>query len=158
MLGCRQTLAMATPQTDLQSVHTDVSYESVQLEHGRIAMLDNLGSIPQITFQDFLKFLAPPQPAFDFDLMMESLKNDEVILPSGWWSPFERDPKDQDEAEHVVFSPLSHISNKVVDAIITNSQLTMASKLLKYLHEPRKMPVTNGIYNKPRPDGYLILK
>ena len=95
-------LIMATPQTNqetpvhIQSVHTDVSYESGQLENARMAVLDDLGPIPQITFQDFLKFLAPPQPAFDFDSTMESLKKDpEVTLPSGRWSLFETDPKDR---------------------------------------------------------------
>ena len=47
---------------------------SGNLENARLAVLQDLGTIPHVTFQDFLEFLAPPQPKFDLDLTMESLK------------------------------------------------------------------------------------
>ena len=41
-------------------------------------------SVPQITFEDFLEFLAPPQPTFKLDLTMKSLEKS--ILSSSRWS------------------------------------------------------------------------
>ena len=77
-----------------KSLHTDIS-----INLGALIMPDwqwLKTSIPQITFEDFLEFLAPPQPKLNLDLTMKSLHKDpNCMLPSGWWTSFDKDPKDQ---------------------------------------------------------------
>ena len=77
----------------VMEVHTNHSYRFGTLDNAKQTVLEDLGmSIPQITFQDFLEFLAPPQPNFNLDATMESLKKSKFILPSGLWSSFDNDP------------------------------------------------------------------
>lgn len=141
-----------------KSVHTDFSYQAGNI--AKIPVADDLDfSVPLITIDDFLEFLAPPQPKFNLDMTMKSLNKDpNCILPSGRWRSFDKDPKDQQELEDVVFSPMTDIFNKVVDAIIANSELKSASMMVEFLHQPNKSPVSSATHNQTRPDGYLVLK
>src|SRR3979490_787033 len=80
-----------------KSIHMDLSYQSGRLENARLTVVEDLDfSVPQITIEDFLKFLAPPQPTFNLDLVMKSLNNDPNCMhPSGRWKSFEKEPKYQ---------------------------------------------------------------
>ena len=90
---------------------------------------------------------------------MKSLNKDPTcILPSGRWRAFDKDPKYQQETEDVVFLPMTAIFNKVVNAIITNSELTTASMLVEFLHRPAVQPKSSVGQNATRPDSYLVLK
>ena len=121
------------------------------------SVVDDLDfSVPQITFKDFLEFLAPPQPTFNLELTMKSLEKG--ILSSGRWSAFEQGPKYQQKTEDAVFLPIGDIFNEVVDAIIANSELTTTSMLVKFLHRPTLPPRSSASRNVTRPDGYLVLK
>ena len=143
-----------------KSVHTDPSYQSGKLQHARLAVAEDLDfSVPQITIEDFLKYLAFPQPKLNLNLVMKSLNKDpNCMLPSGRWSPFDKDPKDQQQHEDVVFLPITDIFNKVVDAIVVNSELTTPSIVVQFLNHPDKPPTSSARQNKPRPDSYLVLK
>jgi hypothetical protein len=78
--------------------------------------------------ENFMDFLAPPQPDFDIDATMKTLNSDPaVITASGWWTAFDKEPTSQSSREDAVFKPLPDIFKKVVDAIIMNSN----SKLTK---------------------------
>src|SRR5712672_961259 len=69
--------AQLTPDSPVcfKSVHSDISYQSGLLEDARRAVLRDLGSsIPEIPFQTFLNYLAPPRPNFDLEATMRSLK------------------------------------------------------------------------------------
>jgi hypothetical protein len=61
------------------------------------ARLHDLGSCaPMITFQTFLDYLAPPQPDFDLNATMQSLKlgSEPALTSSNQWSMFSEAPKD----------------------------------------------------------------
>ena len=91
---------------------------------------------------------------------MKSLKQDpKGILPSGRWSAFNKDPKEQQHKnEDAVFSPIEGIFDKVVDTIVANSELTEASDLVQFLYEPDKPSTSSDKRNATRPDGYLVWK
>ena len=125
--------------------------------YARGAFLEDLGtSIPQITVQDFLTFLAPPQPAFDLNGTMQWLNNAGIIVLDRW-SAIDKDPTDQPTVENDTFSHLVDIFTKVVDAIIANSELpeTPIVQLLQNTHKPLE---STTIANATKPDGYLALK
>ncbi|KAF9504560.1 hypothetical protein BS47DRAFT_1401281 [Hydnum rufescens UP504] len=60
-------------------------------------MFYNLGSsVPQVTLQTFMEFLAPPQPDFDIDTTINALKlmPDGTFSASGQWKTFNEEPRD----------------------------------------------------------------
>ena len=62
-------------------------------EDARLAVLEGLSScIPMISFQTFLDYLGPPQPDFDLNATMQSLKlgSDPILISSNQWSKFPR--------------------------------------------------------------------
>ena len=64
----QQVLLSHDSPVHAKRVHNSRSYQSGQLEDARLVVLEELGTrIPQITLQDFMDFLAPPQPEFDID-------------------------------------------------------------------------------------------
>ena len=90
---------------------------------------------------------------------MESLKQDpKGILPSGRWSAFEKDPKDDQKDRNAIFLPIADIFNKVVDAIIVNSELATDSILVQFLHKPAKPRVSRTEKNATEPHACLMLK
>ena len=121
------------------------------------ARVDDLGMwIPQIPFEDFLQHLAPPQPNFNVDATINSLRQDlKGILPSGRWSGFVNNPKHQKKLKKDVFSPMSNIFNKVVDVIIADLKTT---PLVQFVQDPEKPPTSSVPMRKTRPDGCLVLK
>jgi len=131
------------------------------LEDARFAVLEDLGSsIPEVSLQDFLKFLAPPQPQFDVVATISTLKSDTIISASGRWTAFNNEPKDQRVAENDVFNPITNIFEKVVDAIIKHSDtdLTEDCCSIDFLQNPNGTPKSEDRHNSSRPDGYLLVK
>jgi hypothetical protein len=116
--------------------------------------------VPEVTFQDFLDYLAPPQPTFNLEATMETLKADpEGIIPAtGRWSTFDSDPKDQYKLEDVVFATMPNIFNTVVRAIIANSDLTSTHVSVQFLQNPSMAPTLGARQDATRPDSYLVLK
>ena len=52
--------------------------------------------VSEIPLQAFMEFLAPPQPDFNIEAMMELKSDSEGILAaSGRWTAYEKEPKDQ---------------------------------------------------------------
>ena len=73
-----------------KKVHSSRSYQSGLLEDPRFAVLEDLGSsIPEVSLQDFMQFLVPPQPQFDVVATMNMLKSDVILSTSGQWMAFE---------------------------------------------------------------------
>jgi hypothetical protein len=147
----------------VKSVHSDPSYQSDILEQARVAVLHDLGScIPMVPFQTFLDYLAPPQPEFDLDATMRSLKlgTEPVLTSSNRWSKFPKAPKDSQGSEDRVFSPMPEIFTKVVAAIVANScgKLREDNRTIDFLQNPSRAPTSTERRNDSRPDGYLVLK
>jgi hypothetical protein len=146
-----------------KKVHTSRSYQSGLLEDARLAVSEDLGShIPQITRQDFMDFLAPPQPEFDIQATMEILKADPagILTASGRWKAFDTEPKDQPGREDAIFKPMPYIFSKIVEAIIANSdsKLTASDCSVDFLQNPTMAPMSSDRHNATRPDGYLLVK
>jgi len=147
----------------VKSVHSDHAYQSGQLEDARLAVLEDLGSyVPEIPFQTFLDYLAPPLPDFDHDVTMESLKSgsEPALSSSNRWSKFPKDPKDSQGSEDRVFSPMPEIFTKVVVAIAANSggKLNEQGRTVDFLQNPSRAPTSAERLNESRPDGYLVMK
>ena len=53
---------------------------------------------------------------------------------------------------------MTNIFNKVVDAIIMNSELTAALMLVKFLYHPAAPLKSSASQHATQPDGYLVLK
>jgi hypothetical protein len=71
----RQTEPIHDSPVRVKNVHSNHAYQSDLLEGARLAVLEDLGSsVPMIPFQTFMDHLAPPQPDFDLDKTMISLK------------------------------------------------------------------------------------
>jgi hypothetical protein len=145
-----------------KKVHSSRSYQNGLLEDARLAVLEDLGSrIPEISPQTFMDFLAPPQPDFDIEATMKTLKSDPAVLTaSGRWTAFDKEPTDQYGREDAVFKPLPDIFKKVVDAIIanSNSKLTKRDCSVDFLQNPNMAPMSADRHNATRPDGYMVLK
>ena len=142
-------------------VHSSRSYQNGLLEDARLAVLEDLGSsIPEITFQTFMDFLAPPQPDFDLNATMKMLKSDSsrILTTSDRWTAFDKEPKDQVGREDAVFQPIPDIFKKVVDAIIANSKLKKYHCIIDFLQNPNMEPKSADRHNATRPDGYLLVK
>jgi hypothetical protein len=132
------------------------------LQDATLAVLADLGiSVPVIPFQDFLQYLALPQPAFNFHDTMTSLKEgpDPTISCSGRWSKFLDDPKDS-EKEEVVFNPISDIFAKVVAAVAANSSGALKKKnsTVCFAQNSNRASASSERRNESRPDGYFVLK
>jgi hypothetical protein len=145
----------------VKNVHSNPSYQNDQLEDARLAVLDDLGSrIPEIPFQTFLDHLAPPQPDFDLEATIRSLKSASILTALDWWTAFDQAPKDRDCSEEAAFKPIPEIFTKVVDKIVANSQskLTKDDRSTDFLQNPSRAPTSAERHNASRPDGYLLVK
>lgn len=144
-----------------KKVHSSRSYQSGLLGDARFAVLEDLGSsIPEVPLQDFMKFLAPPQPQFNVVAAMNTLKLDTILSASDRWTAFDNQPKDQRAVENDVFKPITNIFEKVVDAIIKHSDtdLTEDCCSIDFLQNPNGTPKSEDRHNISRPDGYLLVK
>jgi hypothetical protein len=120
---------------------------------------------PKIPFQTFLDYLAPPQPNFDLNATMQSLKlgSKPVLTSSNRWSKFAEAPKHSQGSEDNVSSPLPEIFTKVVLAIVANSggKLKEDNRTVDFLQNPSQTPTSaerDDETHESRPDGYLVLK
>jgi hypothetical protein len=158
----RQILLTHESPVHAKKIHSSRSYQNGLLEDARLAVLEDLGSrIPEITLENFMGFLAPPQPDFDIDATMKTLSSDPaVITASGRWTAFDKEPTSQSGREDAVFKPLPDIFKKVVDAIITNSnsKLTKHDCSIDFLQNSNMAPMSADRHNATRPDGYMVLK
>ena len=159
----QQTALIHDSPVRVKNVHSNHSYQSDLLEDARLAVLEDLGScIPMIPFQTFLYHLAPPQPDFDLNATMQSLKlgSEPILTSSNRWSRFAKSPKDSQGSEDVVFSPIPEIFTKVVVAIVANSGGTLKEDkcTVDFLQNPSRAPTSAERHNESRPDGYLVLK
>ena len=132
-------------------------------EDATSSVLQDLGlSIPMIPYQTFLDHLAPPQPDFDLDSTIRSLKlgSEPVLTTSNRWSNFPNAPKNSQRSEDTVFGQIPEIFAKVVVAIIANSggKLKGDKKIVDFLQNPSRAPTSAERHKRSRPDGYLILK
>ena len=150
----------------VKEVHSSHSYQSDRLEEARVAVLHDLGpNIPMISFQTFLDYLAPPQPDFDLDATMQSLRlgsgeSEPVLTSSNQWSQFPKTPKDSQGSEDSTFSPIPDIFTKVVVAIVANSggNLKKENRTIDFLQNPSRAPTSTERRNESRPDGYFVRK
>jgi hypothetical protein len=145
----------------MKDVHSNHSYQSDLLEESdedaRLAVLQVLGSwIPIIPFQTFLDHLAPPQPDFDLNSTMQSLKlgSEPVLTSSNRWSKFAEGSEDR------LSSAMPEIFTEVVVAIVANSggKLNEDKRTVEFLENPSRALTMAERRNKSRPDGYLVLK
>ena len=128
-----------------------------------MAVLHDLGSyIPMIPFQAFLDYLAPPQPNFNLNVTIQSLKSGPkpVISLSNQWSDFPKAPKDSQGSEDGVFSAMPKIFTKVVAAIVASSggNLKEEYRTIDFLHNSSRAPTSADRRSESRPDGYFVLK
>jgi hypothetical protein len=115
-------------------------------------VLEDLGSsIPEVPLQDFIKFLAPPQPQFDVGATINTLKSDIILSTSCRWAAFDKEPKDQRAVENDVFRPITNIFEKVVDAIIKHSDSDLTkiaarstSCRIQMAHRNRRIDITRA--------------
>ena len=142
-----------------QSIYSD--YSDVQ-EDPRSALQDLGLSIPVILYQTFLDHLAPPQPDFDFDSTIQSLKlgSEPVLTSSNQWTMFTNSPKDSQGSEYTIFSPIPEIFTRVVVSIIANSggKLNEDKNVVDFLQNPSRTPTSAERNKMSRPDGYLVFK
>jgi hypothetical protein len=133
------------------------------LEAVSLTALLSLGScVPMIPFQTFLDRLAPPQPDFDLDATMTSLRSgfEPALTSSNRWSKFVDAPNDSQGSEDEESSPIPDIFTNVVLAIATNSggKLADHKRTVDFLQNPSRAPTSDERRNKSRPDCYLVLK
>jgi hypothetical protein len=146
-----------------KSVHSSHHYQNDSLESARLAVLDDLGSfIPEIPFQTFMEYLAPPQPDFDIDSTIEWLNSasDPTLTLSNQWTAFAVVPKDQG-SEDTAFRPIRDIFSNVMKAIVANTRgvkLTEGDCSVDYVQNPNHAPTLTERHNASRPDGYLVLR
>jgi hypothetical protein len=149
-----------TTPVEVKNVALDAGFQNTQLKAARQAVLNDLGrSVPEIPFQDFLDYLAPPKPSFNLDGAMQSLKEgpEPALTSSTRWSGFPNDPKHSSGTENAVFGPMSDIFKKVVAAIVANSDETLMDKCtVDFLHNLNRAPTSAEVRNESRPDGYLV--
>ena len=128
-----------------------------------MSVLHGLGPcIPMIPVQAFLDYLSPPQPDFDLNATIQSLKlgSDPVLTSSNRWSRFPKAPKDSQGSEDGVFGPMSEIFTKVVVTIVANSsgRLREENCTIDFLQNPNLALASTERCDESRPDGYLVLK
>src|SRR6266852_2359854 len=129
----------------------------------KVAVFLDLGPyIPKITFEDFLKYLAPPRPKFDLDATMRSLKlrSEPALTSSNRWSKFPKSPKDSQGLEDGVFSPMPEIFTKVVAAVVANAhgRLRDEDRTIDFLQNQSRAPTSTERHNESRPDSCFLLK
>jgi hypothetical protein len=109
-----------------------------------------------------LDYLAPPQPDFDLNATMQSLKlgSEPALTSSNQWSMFSEAPNDSQGSEDEIFSPMPEIFTKVMVAIVANSggKLKVDNRTVNFLHNPSRAPTLAERDSESRPDGYLVLK
>jgi hypothetical protein len=92
--------------------------------------------------------------------MMKMLKfsSSPILAASGWWTAFNKDPKDQGVCEDAAFAPITNIFKKVVHTIIANSKLTEGHSFIDFLWNPNMEPKSADRHNATRAHGYLLVK
>jgi hypothetical protein len=157
----QQVLPTSESPVHAKKVHSSRSYQHGLLEDARLAVLEDLGtSIPEIPLKTFMDSLAPPLPTFDLYATMKKLELADIpiLTASGRWTAFDKEPKDQDGREDIVFKPIENIFKKVVDAIMATSHLTEEGCLIDFSQNPNMAPKSADRHNATRPDGYLLIK
>ena len=136
-------------------VHHNTFHQSYRTDDARLAVLEDL--IPQVSLQDFIAHLAPPQPHFDLEATIRALEADPegLLPPNSRWKVFDVDPKDQNGTEDTIFQPLPEIFNKVVEKITANSMLSTYNCLVEFLHNPTMASTSIERHNMTRPDWVL---
>jgi hypothetical protein len=114
------------------------------------------------SLQAFLDYLAPPQPDFDLNATMRSLKfgPEPALTSSNRWTKFSNVPKNPQGSEDIALSPMPEIFTKVVAAIVANSRgkVTEENRAVDFLQNPSQVPISAERDDESRPDGYFVLK
>ena len=124
--------------------------------------LGSCSRIPVISFLAFLDYLAPPQPDFDLNATMQSLRfgSEPSLTSSNRWSKISKTRKDFRGSEDNVFSLIPEIFTRVVVAIAANSRgkLSEEDRTIDFLQNPSLAQTWDKRDNESRLDGYLVLK
>jgi hypothetical protein len=105
-------------------VYSSSTYQRVSLEDARTAVLEDLGPrVHEVKFATKNLLKSGRQP---------------VLIVSGHWKAFEKEPKEQGGKEDVIFQPIPNIFQAVVKAIIKgrNSNLTANSRSIDFVQNP----------------------
>ena len=123
------------------------SYRSGNLTEAREAVILDVGSIPEVSYEFFVNSVMPPPTAtssLDFAKIKATLLENGTIK-GGCWGAFPNDPAKAHGKEDVVFSGL----------VSVNESITKATGLDGghiFLQRPHESPTSNRA-NKTRPDG-----
>ena len=144
-------------------VRVELHFNLTGANLNKMEVLQHLGShIPMVSFQDFLDYFAPPQPDFDLNAVLRSLKfgSKPVLTFENRSSKFPTDPKDSPDSENGASSPMPEIFKNVVDTIIANSggRLRAENRTVDFLQNPSLAPTSTERCSESKPDGYLVLK
>jgi hypothetical protein len=144
------TIPLETPRKTRQS--SGPSYRSGTLSDAREAVILDVDSIPEVSFEFFvLSVLPSPMATSTVDLkkIKDALEADGAII-GGRWSAFPTDPSGHKDQEDVVFSSLVDVNKQIIKAADLDQPTTCIFS--QTLH---KAPRSNRV-NKTRPDGCRI--
>lgn len=127
-------------------------YSNGPLEIQRFHVVQDLPCIPEVTTQDFLKFVIPPVPQQNLDNILRSLKSGAVT--DGRINGFDKDPRRTGVTEDKQFRHLHNFSECVL--AIASGELG-ATATLEPRYTPYQTPRSEKRYGS-RPDKSLVLK
>jgi hypothetical protein len=128
-------------------------YLTGQLDLARLAVMEDLRSIPVVPLKFLFDHVLPPLPStLDLHKLQASLRSENVAQENGWRG-FEIPPKGSEKQESVVFQPLVRVFNDVLKLAKRDKTL---SPVLRMRHSPNSAPFSKRA-NSSKPDGFLEL-
>jgi hypothetical protein len=128
-------------------------YLTGQLDLARLAVMEDLRSIPVVPLKFLFDHVLPPLPStLELRRLQASLRSENVARENGWRG-FETPPKGSEGQESVVFQPLVRVFNDVLRLAKPDNNL---SPVLQMRHTPHSAPFSKRA-NSSRPDGFLEL-
>lgn len=120
----------------------------LDLEAARTAVVADLGDIPQVSVEFFIKSALPSVEPIDIHRVRKRLRQ----TKAGVIHRFPKAPKDAEGAEPVVFAPMKDLFDDIVTCLTSGSK----QPRLKYMHSPGSTPGSERA-NSTRPDSHLEL-
>ena len=128
-------------------------YLTGQLDLARLAVMQDLRSVPLITLEFLFDNVLPPIPSsVDLKTLKRKLRSENLVRENGWRG-FETPPKDSKDIESMAFSPFVQVFDDVLKSVLQDKTL---SAVLQMKHCPDSAPLSQRA-NSSRPDGFLEL-
>ena len=147
-----------TPDSPARIKPAQSAPEGLNTEAKREFMIEELGeAVPAVDVDNFLALLPPLQKGIDVKSIVQKLRRNRTITPRtasapGRWAQFPDNPAEMEPHEDKVFADFDKITTEIAKT------LPKHTATIRFVCNPKAVPVSRMRDNKSKPDCYGILK